>query len=269
MTTIHTIEDLIRILDEHPEWLEALRTRLLTRELLELPQRFAEFAETTRQEFEAINKRFEAIDKQFEAINKRFEAVDKQFEAINKRFEAVDKRFDGIDARLDRMDIRFDGIDARLDRMDIRFDRIEQDIAPLKGAHAANVAVKQAALIAVEMGLVFKRVIETPELVTLTLSKELPEVPNSELASFRRADLVIEAVDGSDAPCYLPVEASYTVNGRDTRRAIRNAEMLTAYTGAPAHAVVAGVRLDDRVRDHIAAGEVHWYEIDTASLRAE
>ena len=234
MTTIHTIEDLIRILDEHPEWLEALRTRLLTRELLELPQRFAEFAETTRQ---------------------RFEEVDKQLEAINKRFEAVDKRFDGID--------------ARLDRMDIRFDRIEQDLAPLKGAHAANVAVKQAALIAVEMGLVFKRVIETPELVTLTLSKELPEVPKSELASFRRADLVIEAVDGSGALCYLPVEASYTVNGRDTRRAIRNAEMLTAYTGAPAHAVVAGVRLDDRVRDHIAAGEVHWYEIDTASLRAE
>ena len=47
MTTIHTIEDLIRILDERPEWNEALRVRMLSRELLNLPQAFAEFAEST------------------------------------------------------------------------------------------------------------------------------------------------------------------------------------------------------------------------------
>ena len=41
MTTINTIEDLIQILDEHPRWLEALRARLLTRELIELPEKFA------------------------------------------------------------------------------------------------------------------------------------------------------------------------------------------------------------------------------------
>ena len=41
MTTINNIEDLVRVLDEHPEWLEAVRTRLLTRELLELPQTIA------------------------------------------------------------------------------------------------------------------------------------------------------------------------------------------------------------------------------------
>lgn len=38
-TTITTIEDLMRVLDENPEWLEALRTRLLTHELIELPRR--------------------------------------------------------------------------------------------------------------------------------------------------------------------------------------------------------------------------------------
>lgn len=38
-TTITTIEDLMRVLDENPEWLEALRTRLLTCELIELPCR--------------------------------------------------------------------------------------------------------------------------------------------------------------------------------------------------------------------------------------
>lgn len=46
MTTVNTIEDLIRILDERPEWNEALRVRMLSRELLELPQAFAESAES-------------------------------------------------------------------------------------------------------------------------------------------------------------------------------------------------------------------------------
>ena len=40
MTTISSIEDLMRVLDENPTWLEAMRARLLTRELLELPDKF-------------------------------------------------------------------------------------------------------------------------------------------------------------------------------------------------------------------------------------
>ena len=32
MPRIDTIEELMQVLDEHPQWLEALRTRLLTRD---------------------------------------------------------------------------------------------------------------------------------------------------------------------------------------------------------------------------------------------
>ena len=49
MTTINNIEDLVRILDENPEWLEAVRTRLLTRELLELPQVVADLTQRVDQ----------------------------------------------------------------------------------------------------------------------------------------------------------------------------------------------------------------------------
>lgn len=49
MSTINTMEDLIQILDEHPEWLEALRTRILTRELLDLPHNFAMFVAEMRE----------------------------------------------------------------------------------------------------------------------------------------------------------------------------------------------------------------------------
>ena len=61
MTTINTIEDLMRLLDESPEWLEAVRARILTRELLDLPGQFARFAETTDQRFDTMNGRFDRV----------------------------------------------------------------------------------------------------------------------------------------------------------------------------------------------------------------
>ena len=40
MATINTIEDLVQILDDNPRWLEAIRARLLTREVLEMHRRY-------------------------------------------------------------------------------------------------------------------------------------------------------------------------------------------------------------------------------------
>jgi tetrahydromethanopterin S-methyltransferase subunit G len=78
--------------------LQELRSLLLTRELLDMPQNLAEFAES-------VNRQFEAIDKQFEAINQRFEAIDRQFEAINRRFEAIDRRFDNLEADVEQLKV--------------------------------------------------------------------------------------------------------------------------------------------------------------------
>ena len=49
MVTIRTTEDFIKAMDENPEWLEAVRSRLLTRELLNLPRRFEELSVFVRQ----------------------------------------------------------------------------------------------------------------------------------------------------------------------------------------------------------------------------
>ena len=49
MTTINNIEDLARILEKHPHWVETFRTLLLTKELLGLPAIVAELAERLAQ----------------------------------------------------------------------------------------------------------------------------------------------------------------------------------------------------------------------------
>ena len=55
MTTVNDFTDILRIIREQPEWREALRSALLSKEVLELPQRLAEFPE-------AANKRFDRLE---------------------------------------------------------------------------------------------------------------------------------------------------------------------------------------------------------------
>ncbi len=210
MTTINTIEDLMRVLDENPEWLEAMRVRLLTRELIELPRVVANLAKST-----------------------------------DERFDKVDKRFDKVES-------------------DIR--TLRDDIAPIKGAHARNVAIEQADLIVEAMGLTWKRTLTHQEVADLVRSSDTSGVPRNELGSFRVADLIVECADTGGETCYAAVEVSYTVNGRDTTRAVRNAGYLERFTGRPARAVIAGDRMDERVRESVESGRVFWYRLDQKAL---
>ena len=212
-TKIDTIEDLIRVLDDHPEWLEAMRARLLTRELLELPQRLAEFIEAANQ--------------------------------------------------------RFDRVEARQDRAETLLGKLIDNVGNLKGAHAKSVAKEEADIIANSLGLRLTRLLTGQEVGELALGQDAADLPRNELLSFRRADIVMEAADADGAPCYVAVEVSYTVNGRDTTRAIRNADMLTRFTGKPARAVVAGLQIDDRVRSDVESGAIFWHEMVEDAVQAD
>ena len=233
-TKIDTIEDLIRVLDDHPEWLEALRMRLLTRELLELPKRLAEFIETA-----------------------------------NQRFDRVEERLDRIEGRQDRVEGRLDRIEGRQDRAETLLGKLIDNVGNLKGAHAKSVAKEEADIIANSLGLRLTRLLTGQEVGELALGQDAADLPRNELLSFRRADIVMEAADADGAPCYVAVEVSYTVNGRDTTRAVRNADMLTRFTGKPARAVVAGLQIDDRVRSDVESGAIFWHEMVEDAVQAD
>ena len=203
-----TLEDLAAALDENPAGREAVRVRLLTRELLELPQTVARTAAET-----------------------------------DRRFSKVDRRFDRLDANL---------------------KRIRNDLGLLKGAHARNVAIEFALEMADELGLRRGRDLSREELFELTRCPEALKESRDTLKSFRGADLVMAAVDSTGAAWYVAAEVSFTVNGRDVRRAMRNASLLTRWTGWPARAVVAGVHRDERIEEAIAAGAVYWYRLASA-----
>ena len=240
-TTIHTIEDLIRILDDHPEWTDALRTRLLTRELIELPEKFTQFV--------AEMNSFVAEMNSFVAEMNRF------VEATNRRFDALENRVTSIQ--------------EDVGTLKIRVKSIQDDLGPLKGSHARDAALREASLIAEDMGFQRTKTLTQDDLGALIACADTSGIPTNELRSFRRADLIIEATDSNGATCYIAVEISFTVNGRDTTRARRNAAFLTRFTGDRSYPAVAGLRRDDRIHGLIDSGEVFWYQLDAEVLEAE
>ncbi len=234
MTTIHTIEDLLSVLDEKPEWVESLRARLLTPELLNLPEKFAQFS--------AEMNKFVAETKKFSAEMNKFVAE------TNRRFDSLENRFDSLENRV---------------------QSIQDDVGTLKGAHARSAALREAPFIAGDMGLRWVKDLTPADLWALT-DRAPADIPANELNSFRRADLIVEATNpDSGEPCYIAVEISFTANGRDTTRALRNAAFLTRFTGRRSYSAIASLRHDHRIEDLIESGEVFWYQLDREILEAE
>ena len=254
MTAINTIEDLVRIMDERPEWVEAMRVRLLTREDLELPQTIAKLAETVEKFIDSTNKRLDSIEARMDQHDTRFDQVDARFDQVDARFDQVDARFDQVDARFDQVDARFEAVDARFD---------------LKAAHARNAAIDDAIAIASDLGLRRTKNLTRDEVWELTESVDTSGIPTNELRSFRRADLIVEATDKNDEVCYVAVEISFTANGRDTIRAIRNAEFLNRFTGRRSYAAVAALSRDNRENEVFESGKVFWFQLDPDHLEVE
>ena len=119
------------------------------------------------------------------------------------------------------------------------------------------------------MGFQRTKTLTQDDLGALLARADTSGIPTNELRSFRRADLIIEATDPNGATCYIAVEISFTVNGRDTTRARRNAAFLTKFTGDRSYPAVAGLRQDDRIHGLIDSVEVFWYQLDPEVLEAE
>ena len=255
MTTINTIEDLIQVLDEKPEWLEALRARLLTRELLEMPQTFAKFvAEMYEFRTEMYGFRTEMYGFRAEMYEFRTEMYEFRTEMYEFR-EATNKRFDEHT--------------ARLDSLDGSVQKLRNDMGPLKGGYARNAAIANAALIARRMGLRRSKTLSQEDLLDLTDAADIAGIPSNQIDSFHEADLIMEAMDRERETCYIAMEISFTVNGRDTARAIRNAEFLTKFSGRRAYAAVAGLYRDNRILPRIESGQVFWYQLSLRDMEAE
>ena len=278
MVVANIVEDIIKVVDENPLALEALRSRLLTRELLETPTRLAQFAESHAR-FEETSQQFMATTHQFMvATNERLDRLETTLERF---MAATNERLDRLETTLERFMATTQQFMAttqqfmvtankRLDNLESLVRSIHHDVGVFKGHYARDMAEALAFTIADEHGFAFKRVLSKSEVAAMIQASDTSGISRDDLRSFSVGDAIMLVTDADGADCYIAAEASYTVHWGDVERAIRNAEFVARFTGRPAHPLVAGVVVNERVRMFaIETGKALWSRLPDRLVQAD
>ena len=228
---------IVDLLDSDPAILEMVRSRVLTPELLALPELHAQLAAEVR-----------------------------EFAAEMREFAAK------TDARLSKVKDEIVVMRGDIDRMSGKIDRTESSVGHLKGFFVETTARNKEDSIALQVGeqnglrflfhtLQPVRRSERRTFMQVMRNDELPPpgLSDGEIVSFVQADHIISIDDSSSGKTYIAIEASYVGDTRGAQRAIRNANIINVLTGAKSYAVVAGCHSTDGLFEMAERGEVIWH----------
>ena len=156
---------------------------------------------------------------------------------------------------------------AKVDRLQDEVRQITTDLAPIRGSHARDAAQRAVRRIARIVNCRLQEQLNDDDLYGFTANNDTTGITPEDLKSFENADIVLRSSHRDTGEIhYIAVEASFTGGEDDTRRALRNARYLTRFTGQPAHAVVAALRLTPEAEAAIRQGDVTWYETERRHL---
>ena len=220
MTTINDISDLIRILRDDPAWADAVRSVLLSQELLRLPEEVAALTKAFREHAETTNRRLESLEAGQDEL--------KQGQAqLQTTVNGMQTTVNGMRGELGNLSgsyfqRRAANFAVRVARRDFH---LRQTSLVHHADHVGDSTLKQMLDDAAE-----------------DASRDFNE---DDAALVEQADAVIagKAPDGTEV--YLLVEASITVLKDDVDRAKDRAELLQRAVGATTHALVIGEAIAD------------------------
>ena len=217
---VEDFQDLIRLLDAHPDWRRDLRRIVLTDDILALP--------------EAVRG--------LVAAQERTEA----------RLQALIAAQERTEARLDRVEVRLDRVEVRLDRVEVRLDRVDVRLGRLEGSDLARRFADRAPAYLGSQGYKRVRVVPTADWADLIDDAvDQGQVTAAERNDLLRADSIIRARDHEDE-VWLVAEVSVTVDAHDVTRARRRAEVLAKLRGR-ARPCVAGYAFTTGAEEERAA----------------
>ncbi len=246
---------LLRTLQDDPAFLAQVRSLILPAELVQLPERFAQFASQVT----AFIERQEEFNSQITA----FIARQEEFNAwVTVRFQKMDDRFQIMDDNLQRMDDHFQ-------IMDVRFRRVTDDLGVLKGHVAGRVAREMADDITESLGFEIIELLNGKDLRVMLRGHKPHDISPGTRRSFYLADMVALVEDQDGNRLYIAAEASYTADARDSQRAVRNAQFLTRFTGIDAVPAVVSLSNDRDVQQLVDAGSILWFQFEARDLQPQ
>ncbi len=225
---VETFEDIVRVLREHPEWLEEVRRLILTEELLRLPVRF----DNIEQRFDNLERRFDTFQQEmYEFRDEMYEFRNEMYEFRNEMYEFRSEITEEV--RTLREDV---------DRLDAQMRSVLNDLARLKGSDREHYYRSRAVSL-------FGRYMKNVRLTDMNRLYDhlftIYESGDMEIAEIAVADLIVEGVGrDSGVPKVVVLEASWKVDRNDVERAIRRAEILQ-HAGYHAVPAVGGAEIMD------------------------
>jgi hypothetical protein len=137
--TIQDFEDLVRLMEEKPEWLERMRQLILTRELLQLPDLVRQIAESMQRQSEEFaayrqltEQRFAETDRRIAELTAAVQQLSEEFAAYRQlteqRFAETDRRIAELTAAVQQLSEEFAAYRQLTDQ---RFAETNQQIADL------------------------------------------------------------------------------------------------------------------------------------------
>ena len=217
---INTFDDLLEIVNTHPEWRRKLVKALFPE--IDLPKALQELVESNR----LMRTQLGNIDARLGRIEEWQGHTDTRLAHIEEWQGRADERFNRIDARFDGIDKRFDGMDARFERMEVRQNYMERDLADLKGYnYESNFKSKADAI----FGLLLRRGHDVRQeiLSQLESAGDAGQITESDYEQVLVADLLWNGRSKATSDnLFLVIEISWFAEQSDIDRAINRAAVL-------------------------------------------
>ena len=266
--TIETTEDLLRLLDENQEFRAAVRRKILTDEVIELPvkiaalteqvallsKEFAKFAGDTNTRLDSLenhaagtNTRLDSLENHAAETNTRLDSLENHAAETNTRLDGMDKRLDSLENHAAGTNTRLDGMDKRMDKFDSTLNGVRGDVLENKLPSSLRQRIGDA------LGLRRVRPIWLARSVGSSSAREIEYEQKAERAAdegvitdreegrLLDTDMVVRGLRTSDGSVvYVAVEASGVIKIRDIERARSSADILRRIYGVDAIPAVYG-----------------------------
>ena len=249
----------------------------------DMRDKLVEFIASSERASEARDSRVDSFRELIDAVSARMDASDVRVDAVIKleaAAEGVIASAEGVIdvvnqgltewmTKLESFEGKVDGLQSMFEELGAKFDGVRDDLGLVKGGHARSAMVNNLPRIAAEFG--FQYIAAMPQTTVVefaNMARALGE-EQSQVASFRNADMVMHVLDDKGQPAYVAIEASFTVDSNDINRAVRNAGYLTRLTGLPAFPAVAGVAVMPEAQEEVDTERVFLYKISPRELQSE
>ena len=251
--TVEDFHDLVRLLEERPEWRAEMRRLVLSDEYLAVPEQIAEFRRDAEQRFRELDEqiaevRREVAEVRQEVAELRQEVAELRQEVAELRQEVAELRQEVAELRRDT-ESQFSRVVLQIGQLQTDMKAVKDDVAQLKGENLERRYRERAPAY-------FGRLIRKTQVVTSEeLSGMLEDAEGRGVLSASDrdevgwADLVLRGRwRADDRPVMVLAEISSVVDRHDVLRATDRATLL-AKLGTPVVPVVAGASVTERAAD--------------------